>query len=211
MTNGRCYVHGGTTPKGIDSPHFKHGRHTNLPQRLIEQFERSIGDPELLNMTADIGLIDTRIDDLLKRVDSGESGRIYDMLRQQHDTLLKARRGAARTRDEKEKEQYNATAAEALNQIGYLIQRGQGDYQAWNELTNLLEQRRRLVESERKRLLDLQQVVTVKQFIEAMIFIGSSIREHVTDKHARFAITTDIQRILSNSAGTGLPSVIEPD
>ncbi len=43
MPNGRCHLHGGKTPKGVDSVHWKHGRYSSyLPAHLQE----SIGELE---------------------------------------------------------------------------------------------------------------------------------------------------------------------
>lgn len=38
MANGRCRVHGGATPKGVDSPQFIHGRYSQyLPQVIADK------------------------------------------------------------------------------------------------------------------------------------------------------------------------------
>ena len=66
MPNGRCYRHGGATPSGPASPHFLHGRYSNvLPARLRERFEVAQQDPDLFNLRAEIGLVDARIEEML--------------------------------------------------------------------------------------------------------------------------------------------------
>ena len=68
-TPGRevCRLHGGATPRGIDSPHFKHGRYSKaMPDRLIEKYETARNDPDLITMRDDIALIDARIMDQLE-------------------------------------------------------------------------------------------------------------------------------------------------
>jgi hypothetical protein len=52
----------------------------------------------------------------------------------------------------------------------------------WDKITNLFEQRRRLVESESKRLKDSQQTITSEQFLIFIQFILSVIKENVTDR-----------------------------
>jgi hypothetical protein len=37
LGEGRCYLHGGLTPRGVDSPHFKHGRRTRYEKALKAQ------------------------------------------------------------------------------------------------------------------------------------------------------------------------------
>jgi hypothetical protein len=36
---GRCYLHGGRTPRGIDSPHLKHGRDSKYMWKTLDKAE----------------------------------------------------------------------------------------------------------------------------------------------------------------------------
>src|SRR5690606_3084472 len=66
----RCRLHGGLTPAGASHYNFKTGRYSKvLPARLRERYEEAAADPELLALREDIALLDSRLDDLLKRVD----------------------------------------------------------------------------------------------------------------------------------------------
>jgi flagellar motility protein MotE (MotC chaperone) len=108
-----CRVHGGATPRGIASPHFKTGRHSrDLPTQLSGRYLEAITDAELLSLRDDIALVDTRISELL-------------------DTLP-------------------------------------DNPKAWDEINELIETRRRLADSERRRLVDLQQMMTAEQAMTMM-------------------------------------------
>lgn len=196
-----CHIHGGKTPKGMDSPHWKTGRYsTDLPSRLLERYGASINDPELLNQEAEIALIDARIADILQRVDTGESGNIYKKMRQQYDIFVNARQTASRLGDDQssERARQNAIAAEAVNEWGRLVHRGQGDYAAWEEVRVLVEQRRKLIESHRKGLLDAKQMMLLKDVIQLMLYVGGLVRENVSNKDERLRISEGIRRVLSN-------------
>src|SRR3954452_17185048 len=81
MPNGRCRMHGGKSLAGAASPAFKTGRHsTYLPVRLLAGYQEAERDPELLALRDEIALIDSRLADVLSRVDSGESSRIWRSL-----------------------------------------------------------------------------------------------------------------------------------
>ena len=81
MANGCCYVHGGPTPKGIASPHFKHGKYSDhIPTRLSSRFHESLSDPELTNQRSDIALLDARLCDVLDSVSNQESGELWQAL-----------------------------------------------------------------------------------------------------------------------------------
>lgn len=57
----RCRRHGGLTPRGEASPHFRsgeHGRH-GPPVDLSELYQASVGDPELMRFRHDAALLET--------------------------------------------------------------------------------------------------------------------------------------------------------
>ena len=183
-----CYNHGGKTPRGIGSPHTKTGRYSkDLPTRMAAQYRESLEDTDLLNLTDEIALIDARLNDILKRVDTGESGKLWGGLAD-----LFADLEVARLADDKLKIAY------CVNEAAKLVKRGLGDYAAWGEVGNLIEQRRRLVDSRAKHLRDMQLVFTAEQ---GMLLIGrivdilqSEIEDKQTLDRIGRAITAIIDR-----------------
>jgi hypothetical protein len=70
---------------------------------------------------------------------------------------------------------------------------GGWDYEAWHDVQELIEQRRKLAESETRRLVTLQQMISAEQ---AMLLIGvvvDIIARHITDRQVLAQITTDLQ------------------
>lgn len=182
--NGKrvCTVHGGLTPGGIASPNFKTGRYSKyLPDRLSSRYEQAVNDPQLLELNHEIALIDSRLSDLLARIDTGETGQLWQ--------------DATKAWQKYRLNQDDETAA----QLDTLIKKGNDDYQAWNEIQDTIEQRRRLVESERKRLVEAQQYVTA---VQAMTLIGNVlaiIKDNVTDRQTLQAISTGINQLVSRA------------
>ena len=87
-----CYQHGGATPRGMALPQTKTGRYSrDLPTRLAARYQESLSDPDLLALREEIALIDARLGDLLKRVDSGESGVLWDLLQKTYREFVMAR------------------------------------------------------------------------------------------------------------------------
>jgi hypothetical protein len=182
----KCKMHGGKTPGGIASPHYKTGRYSGqLPARMASRYAESQSDAQLLELRDEVSLIDARIMDLLGRVDTGESGKVWKELKAAHSELVEANAKGDRI-----------GIVTAMYRIGTLIGEGADDYAAWNEVLTVVEQRRRMVESERKRLVELQQTLTIEQ---AMLMIGALtgiIRAHVTDARTLAAISADIDKII---------------
>jgi hypothetical protein len=86
VTPGRdvCRFHGGKVPRGPALPQFRHGRYSRfLPSRLAATYQTAAKDPELLSLRRELALVDARLDDLLQRVDTGESGALWAPLGQE--------------------------------------------------------------------------------------------------------------------------------
>ena len=151
------------------SPAYKHGRYSKyLPRRMLPRYLESRDDPELLNQRWEIGLLDARSADLLGRVDTGEAGTAWatldELRRRFEEAQLKGR-----TRD----------SANAVQEMMVLVGRGASDFAAWDEVIGLVEKRRRLVESERKRMVEMHQVVAVERALVMVDQLARSVRGHV--------------------------------
>lgn len=185
MDNGRCRMHGGSTPMGMALPQFKTGRYSKvLPARLAARYQEALSDPALLELREEVSLLDARLSDLLQRVETGESGEVWKLLRAMFAEFNRAR--AAGKVPEMQA---------ALHDIEGLIVRGLADYAAWQEVGGVLEQRRKLVESERKRLVEMQQMITSEQAMVMLAAVVDTVRRHVTDRTALAAISADIARL----------------
>lgn len=187
--NGRnvCYFHGGMTPRGVASPHFKTGRYSKyLPDKLAEKYQLAQGDPELLGLRDDIALIDARTAELLKQAQTGESGRVWEAVRKTYQDLNMAIK-LSNAED----------MAGCLQRLDKLIMVGVRDYAIWREITDNLEQRRRLVESERRRLMDMEQMITVERVMLLVAAIVDIVRKNVTDVATLQTISADVGKLVS--------------
>jgi hypothetical protein len=179
----RCRLHGGKSLVGTACPHYRSGRYSAyVPERLRARYEQAQDDPELLSLRSEVALVDSRLADLLSRVDTGESGQLWAELR-------RAYRAFARVRQSGDDE----TAA--LATVERLIERAGQDHQAWAEIGALIEQRRKLAESESKHMATLQQMLTTEQALSMMRAIVDILTRHVSDKQALSAIIVELQRM----------------
>lgn len=183
-----CEMHGGKTPRGFALPQTTHGGFSkDLPTRLAADFQAALDDPNLLELRQDLALVDARLHDLLKRVDTGEAGvhwrRAQKLLADMHAT------------DDATKQQ------QCLIDLEATIGDGASDYAAWDEVTKLVAQRQRLVESERKRLVDLRQMITTEKAMLLIANISSIIQRHVTDRSILSKIAHDLNVLTAGDAG----------
>lgn len=183
-----CNLHGAGSPRAgrPGGRPIVTGRWSKfLPNRLAEKYQEAAKDPELLNLRHDIGLIDARMSDVLSRVDTGEAGSMW---RQAKDYFNAIQAAVAESDPIKMRI--------SMNQLDETLGKGLGDWAAWNEVIGLVEQRRKLVDTERKRLVDMNQMITTEKAIMMITAITNIIREKVKDKETMNAIIYGIRSVL---------------
>jgi hypothetical protein len=191
-----CYMHGGTQPRGMARSTTRTGRYSkDMPTRMAARYAEAQQDPELLVLRDEIALLDSRLADVLARVDTGESGALWSQLSKSWDDFMAARAGGN-----------VAKMTEALASHQAMLERGRADYAAWAEIGTLLDRRQRFVESERRRYVEMSQMVSLEQ---AMLFLGAvtdAIRRHVTDQATRAALGRELE-LLADLPGRALATV----
>lgn len=169
--NGRCINHGGRTLVGAETPQFQGGRYSKyLPDRLLERFDQAQNDPELLSVRSEIALLDVRMSELLGRLDhaEGPSWRVH--IKKSMDAFMSARsRG----------EPVEMTAA--LDTLANLInEQFWPDHLAWQEIRNIVQERAKLSEVERKRLESMKQTMTAEQAATLLAAVAHLVREFLS-------------------------------
>ena len=160
LDNGRCKLHGGKSLKMTEHPSFKTGKYSRyIPERLLEKYKMAESDDILLTLKSEINLIDTRLLELVEKVGKSKGRREYKELIKLFDSFVFHKRNG----NSKDQEV-------ALAKLEVFLAEEQSDMEIWDEITNHVELRRKLVESERKRMLEAEQYLTVEQ---VMVLIGA--------------------------------------
>jgi hypothetical protein len=148
------------------------GRYSkNMPKNLLKDYEDGIADPNLVALRDDIALYDARINELLAQIDSGENPDIWLDLRREWGYFMSAVREGDGDKQQK-----------LLPNINRLIIRGASKASSWKELGMILEKRRKMVESEQKRLVSTSQMIAVEQVMQLMAATIDALRK-VVNKH----------------------------
>jgi len=183
-----CHYHGAgrpSNPGGLSNKSamslITTGRHSkHLPHRLVEQYEAYLTDPDALSMAAELSLLDTRIAEILDRLDSSDTDAAWGMVKRASGML-----GSDKLRNI---EEIKDLLVEAL-------QMKANDSAVWSEVCGLIDQRRKVAEAERKRIIDAQQMMTYQEANTLVAYLMNSVMEHVTDPRIRRAISDDLKRV----------------
>jgi hypothetical protein len=195
MANGRCRMHGGASPRGIDHPSFTSGRYSrSAPDRLVERYAEALDDPERHDLRDEIALAEAKIADLLTGMGSGESDRMWMLLL----TLERRLRDAPPDK-----------AAGYREEILALIRQSGSESLAWKDVSDWMRVKRQAVEADVKMAQVKQQMMSAEEVMALMGGILDSIRRHVLDQDTRAAIGRDIRALGSGSGVT--PEETPPD
>jgi hypothetical protein len=189
MPNGRCRMHGGKSLGGLASPTFKHGRYSKyMPTRLAERYMQGLKDTELLSLRHELALLDIHIGDQIRHIDTGESTSMFYRLKQAYVDFAKA----TASND-------TPSAQLALAQLGDIITQGIAEVEVWKDIYTAVEQRRKLAESERRRMVEMQQIITTEEAMSLMAAVVQVIREYVTDRTTLVSISNRLKELLSRN------------
>jgi len=181
MPNGRCRLHGGKSLAGVAAPAYKgKGYSKYLPIGLIDTFNEFRNDQEKLALDDQIALVDTYATQLMEELGDYSSAELWEQLQGQVT------------------EYHKATEAERRNLLDYIfntIEAGASYVSKWDTLHKTMEQRRKLVADERKRRIEMEQMITAEQAMLLVSGLMESVRQNVNDRTILTAIQADFVRL----------------
>lgn len=183
-----CKWHGGNTPAGIDSVHYKHGKYSrHLPTNVRKRYLAAIEDPDLLSLKNDIAVTESRILELMEKIDTGEAGKTWSIINKALDRLEKAILSGNQLR-------YQS----AMKNVKDIAAQGMDDYKTYNDIKDMQEHRRKMTETENKMLIAKNQMITAQEFYTIIGLIREVIHHHVVseiqDKQVRKAFLAGVSK-----------------
>ncbi len=167
---------------GVANPNFSTGKYSKaLPLALREAYERVRRDADLLSLRDDLAVVDARLDQLLQRIEETPDD----------STIRSLVEGIGAAKELLSEDP--AAALARLDVILVALGRVQADGKVWAEILGTQEQRRKLADSERKRLEALREYVTRDRLLTLVAGLLECIARHVVDKKVLRKISTEIQ------------------
>lgn len=189
-TDRKCYMCGGATPSGVASANFKHGKYSKaLPPKLREKYELALNDEELTTLGREIALIDAQLQERLEKVYSGETREWWSVVR----SLFRDLETALNLPDSDDTRE--AQIIHAVECLGASIESGATHFNAYETIDRMLEQRRKLVETENKRLEKLDQTITSTQAMTIISLLVDTVNRCVRDEEDKKRLAQEIYLI----------------
>ena len=182
-------MHGGKIPRGPALPQFKTGRYSKwLPTGVLDHYHAALADEDLLATRDSIALAETRIIDLLKKLETGGGKENWE----QAQATLSTVKQAIQAGD-------TDAVKKGLRSLEETIQGGVTHARAWNEIGDWMERARRLRETEHRRLVAMQQMITSEQAMVLVSALTMAVKNNVSDPAALRAITDEFTRTIGAS------------
>ena len=182
-----CRSHGGTRAAGLASGRFKTGKYSKfLPARMLSGYHALLKSGDQLNLAHELAVLDARLQDLLTRVDTEESGALWGKLQEAWGKWeVSEKRGDV------------GGMEGAIGELGGLIGKGHADYEAWGAIQKVIEQRRKVADTEQRRMVSSVTVIQQQEALALMAAVTEVITRHVTDKKALTSIVVDMHHLMT--------------
>lgn len=182
----RCRFHGGASPRGLAHPRTTSGLYSkDVVGSFGEKYQAMLEhQDELLNLNDSIAVIRAQISEILDGMDTSESG---DAWREAHAIYKRM----VRALKKRETETFN----EEMALMGKVLNYGVGESAKIESLAKLVEQDRKLVDTEMKmrdRKKDMLTAEQAKGLIRAIVMI---VRRH-TDQEQLAKISEEVNKVL---------------
>jgi len=176
-------MHRGGAAKGIAHYNYQHGRRSKvLKGVMLEDYEGALQSRETLHNLADeIALTDSMTNRLVERIGGGDSLGIMKRLRTEWSGFSAAQRRGD-TDD----------AAQHLDTVGSLITRGASLTDQIEEVSRLVDRRRKLADSHHRQLVSAEQTLNRDQVMALVGALVSAVNRNVSSEAERAAVQEDI-------------------
>lgn len=177
MENGRCHLHGGKTPKRQDSLNWEHGHSSKYAPAGMEQaFKELVTSSETLTLKNEIALMDLRLIQLVETLPA--EGVLPSRVLDAWYRVLHAINNADGSEGLLE-------IVTLLDNMDKLLKESYRVQQAWMEIKDGMETRRKLVDTEIKRVKASYEAIPVDQAMHLVYFMRDIIVEEIQDEETK--------------------------
>jgi len=188
LENGRCKVHGGMSLRGEAHPNYKHGRTSRYAPRdeLGRLYERAKQDTDLRNLSDDLALVTAFINERLETLDTMGGIDFF--------------KDIATTADKMRKAHANQDMDELYLLIAVLdgmANKGKDHLTQLDAIVKLIEQRRKLSDSQSKRENEERLYITTNQMMFILNSFIAVVFDHIHSARVKNEIYKAYEKLLS--------------
>lgn len=198
----RCQFHGGKARPGPEHHAIKHGRYSKAlgGTSIADMYRKAVQDPDLLNLTEEIGLLAARLQQTLMRLNRGDDGGGKEIWIIATKQITRAKRHLKKLDVDGRDYESLVSIFENLDDV---FQHGLNDYRVWDDWFNGVEQLRKLVDTERKHREAQGLNMSVERAM-LMLTIWSQAAANVLGAEQAALLRQEIARLRESTADQNL-------
>jgi len=154
---------------------------------LRKQYEESKDDPEFLSHQPDLRLMDLHLQQLLVALNKPENMETFVKAREAFEEFKRFQR-----------EKNAAAMKHALDKLDLLFTVGVQSGSVWNEVREVIEQRRKILESETKRIHQSSNSMSGEQILALIEYIVDVLRSSVSKYADRLIASKILQQVTTD-------------
>lgn len=193
-------MHGGASASiGAANPNFKTGRYSKyLPSKLDELYTEARSNPDILEMTEHIALLEARMQEILAASTAEGTApkwsEVAEAFAEVEDALLCG---------EPEK------VIAGMELMHKLLDDGKRWDKTWVEVVGTMEQLRKMADTDIKRKKELHLMVPIERVIILMAATATAVKRHVTNQAEINAVIRELTMLHGTNTipGSGLERV----
>jgi hypothetical protein len=132
-------------------------------------YEAALRDPQLRAFDRDLALLESRIEALLPRLDTGESKSLWSDLRVTHSRIV----------DCGKREDASGLVL-AIGQLGELVERANRVESAWSDLLGTLDVRRKISETDTRARALARATIPAEEAMALLVLVLETVRDLVS-------------------------------
>ena len=180
---GRCKTHGGASVRGLSHPSLKSGIYSKYMQvNLLARYQESLNDPELLTIRNEVASCEAHIKGLFEALRDLPSGK------RNETSAVRLAKSVRNAKAAVAKGLDSDGFLAVLNQFEHLLAEINDEQDIWTNLGEWMDRKQRLVESENKRMLQSETMVSAAEISTLIGGILSVLRENIKERKTLAAI-----------------------
>lgn len=195
MPNGRCRLHGGKSLKGVNHPSTQTGKYSKyIPENLLNRHEEFLKSKDIMTLSDEIAVIESRIAQLLERANDSQAGLYID------DLVSKFNRFDSVRGTEGENSAFKVLAK--------LVEKAEQDMYLWDEMAKQMDLKRKMVDTERRKMSDLNQYITVDRAMLMFQGLSNIVNRHIQRRKDVYMNEEEISSLIKD-IGEDFKTMIE--
>ena len=186
--NGRCRLHGGNSPAGIECGAYKHGLYSKyVPKTMRREYDAILEDHDLTELREELALQTLRMTSLIMELEKEPPP--WEELQ----VAFRAWAGAS-----------ESSKMEAMNKLVELVQTGVSvtvdRKKVWEELRQIIQEKTRTASAEWGRLHDLNGLVKLETVMAMWRGMLEAVREKIPDREQLKDVVSVVMKYIPPSS-----------